>query len=126
MIAIRKGREIGRRRRHRAARRRLRRHRPPDRAARRTAGTTWHTVGTERFRLLRVDDSLPYFQGEIEPLAEEPPAIRRCAARARGHSACRPGSAAYLNALADRGGGVINVADLPDEPCCSPTWSAPR
>ena len=29
------------------------------------------TVGTERFRLLRVDDSLPYFQGEIETLPEE-------------------------------------------------------
>ena len=29
------------------------------------------TVGTERFRLLRVDDSLPYFQGEVELLPEE-------------------------------------------------------
>ena len=29
------------------------------------------TVGTRRFRLLSLDRSLPYFQGEIEPLAEE-------------------------------------------------------
>ena len=78
------------------------------------------TVGTERFRLLRVDDSLPYLQGEAEMLPEEelagdaaggatPSALtfvtRRVQAGFRG----------YLNALADRGGGVVNVADLPDE-----------
>ncbi len=63
-------------RRHRAARGRLR--------GRRSAQITPHpdgrfdlaTVGTERFRLLRVDDSLPYFQGEVEPLKEEA-AVRR-------------------------------------------------
>jgi uncharacterized protein len=76
------------------------------------------TVGTERFRLLRLDRSLPYFQGEIEPLPEEVAdaeavdagipavAVRRVQGAFRG----------YLNALTDRGGGVISVADLPDEP----------
>src|ERR1700739_47151 len=31
------------------------------------------TVGAERFRLLSVDESLPYDQGEIEPLKDETP-----------------------------------------------------
>ena len=71
------------------------------------------TVGTQRFRLLSMDKSLPYFQGEIEPLAEETgdpavaaPLALRVQAAFRG----------YLNALADRGGGTISVASLPDEP----------
>jgi Lon protease-like protein len=93
-------------------------------------------VGTARFRLLRLDDSLPYFQGEIEPLPdEEEPGDD--ASQAPASAAGEPGSAAgevpggvlglasrrvqagfraYLNALADRGGGVISVADLPEEP----------
>jgi uncharacterized protein len=70
------------------------------------------TVGTERFRLLSLDRSLPYFRGEIEPLPDKPgdgreePVVERVQA----------GFREYLNALADRGGGVISVADLPDEP----------
>ena len=97
-------------------------------------------VGTQRFRLLRVDDSLPYFQGEIEPVPDE--ALPAAAGDGPGAAAGdRPANAepanaeragpgalalatrrvqagfrAYLNALADRGGGVISVADLPDEP----------
>jgi Lon protease-like protein len=77
------------------------------------------TVGTERFRLLRVDDSQPYFQGEIEPLKdEEPPASGEGPSEAEAFAVNRvqAGFRAYLNALADRGGGVISVADLPDEP----------
>jgi Lon protease-like protein len=70
-------------------------------------------VGTERFRLLSLERSLPYFQGEIEPLAEETGDAQVAALTAqRVQAAFR----AYLNALADRGGGVIAVADLPDEP----------
>jgi Lon protease-like protein len=79
------------------------------------------TVGTERFRLLRVDDSLPYFQGEVEPLPEEE--LSGDAAAGATPSALafvtrrvQEGFRGYLNALADRGGGVVNVADLPDEP----------
>jgi uncharacterized protein len=96
-------------------------------------------VGTQRFRLLRLDDSLPYFQGEIEPLPDEdlvsdasdagetpgaraaqgddgaagaaPAGVLRAASRR-----VQAGFRAYLNALADRGGGVISVAELPDEP----------
>lgn len=71
------------------------------------------TVGAQRFRLLRLDQSRPYFVGETEPLPEEAgdaavaaPLTRRVQAAFRG----------YLNALADRGGGVISVTSLPDEP----------
>jgi Lon protease-like protein len=79
-------------------------------------------VGVERFRLLSLDRSKPYFQGEIERLPdtvtpdgpengngvseETQPVVQRVQASFRE----------YLNALADRGGGVINVAELPDEP----------
>jgi len=79
------------------------------------------TVGTERFRLLRVDDSLPYFQGEIELLPEEE-LSRDTAAEATPSALAfatrrvQAGFRAYLNALADRGGGVVSVAELPDEP----------
>jgi Lon protease-like protein len=71
-------------------------------------------VGTERFRLLTLDKSRPYFQAEIEELpdpagaAGDPAtayAVQRAQAAFRG----------YLNALADRGGGVISIAELPDE-----------
>jgi uncharacterized protein len=71
------------------------------------------TVGSKRFRLLSLDRSLPYFQGEIEPLPEESgdPALAVALAQ-RVQAAFR----GYLNALADRGGGTISVASLPDEP----------
>jgi uncharacterized protein len=89
------------------------------------------TVGTERFRLLRVDDSLPYFRGEVEMLPEEelpdeelpdeelpggPAAPSAGDALAFTTRRVQAGFRAYLNALSDRGGGVVNVADLPDEP----------
>jgi uncharacterized protein len=71
------------------------------------------TVGTQRFRLLGLDQTLPYFQGEIEPLADDvvdltaaAPAVRLVQAAFR----------AYLNALTERGGATVKVADLPDEP----------
>jgi Lon protease-like protein len=79
------------------------------------------TVGTDRFRLRRVDDSLPYFQGEAELLPEEelpgdavagdtPSALAFVTRRVQ------EGFRAYLNSLADQGGGVVSVAELPDEP----------
>jgi Lon protease-like protein len=81
-------------------------------------------VGTDRFRLLRVDDSRPYFQGEVELLGddsvpgagpgEDPANVAQALAFAT--SRVQAGFRSYLNALADRGGGVISVADLPDEP----------
>jgi hypothetical protein len=90
------------------------------------------TVGTERFRLLSLDQSKPYFQGEIERLPDKPGRTEASTTEAgtTGASTTEAGAEAadaavprvqagfreYLNALADRGGGVISVAELPDEP----------
>src|ERR1700728_310984 len=74
------------------------------------------TVGTERFRLTSIDRSRPYLRGEVDLLPDgvaEPGAAEAAAAVVRQVQA---GFRAYLNALADQGGGVISVADLPDEP----------
>lgn len=75
-------------------------------------------VGAQRFRLLGLDRSRPYFQGEIEPLAETVTSPETGDAQLAAVAAHRVQAAfrGYLNALADRGGGVISVADLPDEP----------
>jgi Lon protease-like protein len=81
------------------------------------------TVGTQRFRLLTLDRTRAYFQGQIEILPDEPvipdesvPAAAGAEAVARAAALAQAGFRAYLNALADRGGGVISIADLPDEP----------
>jgi hypothetical protein len=83
------------------------------------------TVGAQRFRLLRVDQSLPYSQGEIEPLPDTEETAGPAAAAGPQEPASelaavtrrvQTGFRAYLNALADRGGGVVNVPELPDEP----------
>jgi uncharacterized protein len=75
------------------------------------------TVGTDRFRRVDVDRSRPYLRGQIELLpdddAVEPGAAEAAAGTVRQVQA---GFRAYLNALADQGGGVISIADLPDEP----------
>jgi uncharacterized protein len=77
------------------------------------------TVGTERFRLLRVDDGLPYFRAEVEPLKDtsgtEDGSVLSESALKGAVNRVQAGFRGYLNALADRGGGVISVADLPDE-----------
>jgi Lon protease-like protein len=87
--------------------------------SRKDGGYDLQTVGTDRFRLLSLDQSLPYFQATIERLPDthgdmpgDVPAERVALAVRRVQAGFR----AYLNALADRGGGVISVADLPDEP----------
>jgi uncharacterized protein len=71
------------------------------------------TVGTNRFRLLTLDQSLSYLQGEVEPLTDEAvdpdaaaPLVR--AVQAAFHS--------YVDALTTGGGAVVRVDDLPDEP----------
>jgi uncharacterized protein len=71
------------------------------------------TVGTDRFRLHDLDDSLPYLVGEVEML-DEPAGDEAAAALAA--SAVQRAFRAYLNVLADRGAATINVPDLPDEP----------
>ncbi len=84
------------------------------------------TVGTERFRLIETDRSRPYLMGEIEPLPDETPRsepggtspaeVAPSPALAQAVALVQAGFRGYLNALADRGGGVISIADLPDEP----------
>jgi hypothetical protein len=71
------------------------------------------TVGTQRFRLLRLDQTRPYLQGEVEMLTEEPtdptvagPAVRVIQAAFRE----------YLDALTEWGGATIRLEELPDEP----------
>jgi uncharacterized protein len=70
------------------------------------------TVGTQRFRLLALDRTLPYLQGEIELLAED--AVDRAAAApfVRGVQAA---FRAYLDALTERGGATVRIEDLPSE-----------
>jgi Lon protease-like protein len=70
-------------------------------------------VGAQRFRLLGQERSRPYLQGEIEPLPETIGGAQSATLAAQQVQAAFRG---YLNALADRGGAVISVADLPDEP----------
>ena len=71
------------------------------------------TVGTQRFRLLRLDQTRPYLQGEVEMLTEEPtdPAVAGPAVRVI-QAAFRE----YLDALTEWGGATIRLEELPDEP----------
>jgi uncharacterized protein len=71
------------------------------------------TVGTQRFRLLTLDQTLPYFRGDIEPLADD---VVDPAAAAPVVAAVQAAFRSYLDALTERGGAVVKVADLPDEP----------
>jgi uncharacterized protein len=70
-------------------------------------------VGARRFRLLGLDETQPYLQGEVEPLATEPvdpaaaePAVREVQAAFRE----------YLDALTEWGGATVRLEQLPDEP----------
>jgi Lon protease-like protein len=71
------------------------------------------SVGTRRFRLLTLDRTRPYLQGEVEMLADElaDPAEARPAVRVI-QAAFRE----YLDALTEWGGATVRLEDLPDEP----------
>jgi uncharacterized protein len=71
------------------------------------------TVGMRRFRLLALDQTLPYLQGEIELLAEAGVDHTVAAPSVR---AVRVAFRAYLDALTDRGGATVRIEDLPTEP----------
>lgn len=70
-------------------------------------------TGTDRFRLLRVDDTLPYYQAEIERLPDVPAAGGELASRVQ---AVRTAFRDYLDALADHAGAIIRVAEIPEDP----------
>ncbi|HKB29398.1 MAG TPA: LON peptidase substrate-binding domain-containing protein [Streptosporangiaceae bacterium] len=71
------------------------------------------TAGTQRFKLLSVDDSGPYLRGEVDLLAED-----TGDQTAAGHAAqaVRRAFRAYFDALAARGAAQARVPDLPAEP----------
>jgi Lon protease-like protein len=103
------------------------------------------SIGTRRFRLLRTDDSLPYYQGEVEELpervlpdqapSEQAPSEQapfeqappdqatkdqwgrdEAAKAAWAVQSVQAAFRDYLNALADRAGAVVRVAEIPDDP----------
>jgi Lon protease-like protein len=71
------------------------------------------TVGTQRFRLLALDQSLSYLQGEVELVAED--AVDQAAA-APFVRAVQVAFRTYLDALTERGGATVRIEDLPSEP----------
>ncbi|HEY6789464.1 MAG TPA: LON peptidase substrate-binding domain-containing protein [Trebonia sp.] len=101
-------------------------------------------VGTRRFRLLRADQTLPYHQGEVEYLPDEDEDVEYLPDEYEGEGPAGPGESLageasmpqdataqagastvaavqtafrdYVNALADRAGAVIHIADIPDDP----------
>jgi hypothetical protein len=71
------------------------------------------TVGAQRFRLVELDESQPYLQGEVDLLAEDTGDEASAGLAAR---AVQEAFRGYLDALAARGATKISVPDLPDEP----------
>ena len=71
------------------------------------------TVGSQRFRLLELDDSRPYLQGEVDLLAED---AGDEAAAGVAAEAVRRGFRGYLDALTARGATQVSVPDLPADP----------
>jgi uncharacterized protein len=71
------------------------------------------TVGTQRFRLLDLDQSRPYLQGRVDVLVEDSGDEAASAAAAQS---VQVAFRAYLDALAARGSVQVSVPDLPDEP----------
>jgi uncharacterized protein len=71
------------------------------------------TAGIQRFRLLALDQSLPYLQGEVEPLTDEAVDQDTAAPLVR---AVQTAFHAYVDALTEVGSAVVKVDDLPDEP----------
>jgi Lon protease-like protein len=71
------------------------------------------TVGTQRFRLVELDDSQAYLQGEVDLLEEATGDEADAGLAAR---AVQEAFRGYLQALASRGATNISVPELPDEP----------
>jgi uncharacterized protein len=71
------------------------------------------TVGTQRFRLLALDQTLPYLRGEVELLTEDEGDQAGAALLTR---AVQIAFRAYLDALAERGGATVRIEELPSEP----------
>jgi Lon protease-like protein len=74
------------------------------------------TVGTQRFRLLGLDETRPYLQGQVELLADDVTGLESAASGAPAVQATQAAFRTYLDALAESGGATVRVAGLPDEP----------
>jgi uncharacterized protein len=72
------------------------------------------TVGTQRFRLLALDETRPYLQGEIEFLPDEDDVdpVEAGPEVAAVQAAFRT----YLDALTEWGGATVRLEELPAEP----------
>jgi uncharacterized protein len=71
------------------------------------------TVGTQRFRLVGLDDSKPYLQGRVDLLTEE---TGDEAGAAQAVRVVRAGFRAYLSALGERSVTQISAPELPEDP----------
>lgn len=71
------------------------------------------TLGTQRFRLVSLDNSRPYLQGEVDLLEEE---VGDEAAAGLAVHAVQRGFNGYVEALASRESVEVTVPELPDEP----------
>jgi uncharacterized protein len=71
------------------------------------------TVGADRFRLTALDDSKPYFQGEVEFLAEN---AGDEAAAGAAVQAVQRAFQVYVEALSARGATQVSIPELPDDP----------
>ena len=71
------------------------------------------TVGTDRFRLLRLSEGRPYLSAELEQLPEPAGDEAEAGLAAR---AVQDAFRGYLDALVARGTTRISVPELPDEP----------
>jgi uncharacterized protein len=71
------------------------------------------TVGTDRFRLVKLADPAPYFSGDVELLGEH---VGDADAAAAAVPALQRQFHAYLELLTERGGAQITISELPDEP----------
>jgi Lon protease-like protein len=71
------------------------------------------TAGTQRFRLVSLDRSRPYLQGEVDLITEVTGGDAAAAAAAQ---AVRSAFRDYLVVLATRGTGEAVIPELPDEP----------
>jgi Lon protease-like protein len=71
------------------------------------------TVGAQRFRLVGLDDSKPYLQGQVDLLTEETGDEADAVQAVR---MVRAGFRAYLSALGERGVTQISAPELPEDP----------
>jgi hypothetical protein len=71
------------------------------------------TVGTHRFRLLSLDETRPYLQGEVEVLDDEDTGLAVAEPLVR---TVQTAFRAYLDALTEWGGATVRIEELPEEP----------